>query len=909
VNLLYNLISNDILAGADEEDYYSFVDVCEQIVFEPKTVFINEGEQDGLAAYVLLEGALQVFTNDSKGKEITLTRVEEVSWIGELALLDGGTGRRKASVRTDGHCRLLKISKTNFRELLSGSVALRERLSSHYRDITQSNIARRSRLFSLFEGNNSEGDLKRGNFEAGDVIWKKGDPADFAFYILWGGVEIDLGDNKKFETITLGPGQCYGEAALSGSGLHKNTVRAVNRLTLLFITKGHLQRHGELGDESQGYLTTSHLTPDMPSGASGIQYISIIDGEETLERQYYTDDGRLLHSSFAFESNVFQINEIVKNNTGSVFSYQWQDDLLGKNRYLSLDKNSRIIEIRSSGDWFQLPKLLEDIINQVTIPSDDFNGFNETGILQSQLVPALQNNNETICYCLNIDQESINNAVSKGCDTLDSLQTRIGCGTVCGGCLPRIKEWFGGQEMLSSTVKRIDQVAGVASFKFYPQTGSYPSPIAGQHLLLEGLIDNRWVSRRYSITSIADTAPFVEVTVKLEPHGVFSCWLFEGETEKKIFRVSEPMGDEIWDQNNCGTVCIVAGIGVTPAINVLRTAISEDYNAPLHIDYSVKERNNAPFIEEIEQAVIDFSWFTCTIRETPVDGRISKTDIGSFTEKFIGAAYHLCGPSVFMASAENTLIEKGVDRSLIKSEAFIHTGTPPDMTETLGKLWTVRRISYSASAIVAMFCFVFFSGIFFQNHLSIGPATPGHEKLNCQDCHSETAGTVRQQLQANTQFLIGTRSKSVPFMFEPVVNGTCTTCHSMEDADHAPFMFLEPRYQSVRDNLGAHTCVACHTEHNQQKVSLENTLFCSSCHQAVSIKNDPLDVSHAVLVKKGQWEICMGCHDYHGNHKFKSPLRLANRISNSEVHDYFKQGSSPYGKRKHSAVIPERKSQ
>ena len=45
--------------------------------------------------------------------------------------------------------------------------------------------------------------------------------------------------------------------------------------------------------------------------------------------------------------------------------------------------------------------------------------------------------------------------------------------------------------------------------------------------------------------------------MKLEPHGVFSGWLFEGETEKKIFRVSEPMGDEIWDQNNCGTVSFV----------------------------------------------------------------------------------------------------------------------------------------------------------------------------------------------------------------------------------------------------------------------------------------------------------------------------------------------------------------
>ena len=96
------LVSNDILVGADEAEYYSFIDICDQVSFEPDTVFIDEDDQDDLAAYVLLEGALQVFTRNPQGQELILTRVEEVSWIGELALLDGSTGRRKASVRTDG---------------------------------------------------------------------------------------------------------------------------------------------------------------------------------------------------------------------------------------------------------------------------------------------------------------------------------------------------------------------------------------------------------------------------------------------------------------------------------------------------------------------------------------------------------------------------------------------------------------------------------------------------------------------------------------------------------------------------------------------------------------------------------------------------------------------------------------
>jgi ferredoxin-NADP reductase len=484
------------------------------------------------------------------------------------------------------------------------------------------------------------------------------------------------------------------------------------------------------------------------------------------------------------------------------------------------------------------------------------------------------------------------------------LRRETGCGSVCGGCLPRLREWFGGQGMMPAVAQRVDRVPGIASFQLFPREGRYPACAAGQHLVIDGLIAGRWISRRYSITSGAKAADHVEITVKREPMGVFSGWLFDGPTEAKVFRVSEPTGEKTWDTAAPATVCLVGGIGVTPAICILRTAIAEGKQAALHIDYSVQDRKKAAFIEEIERAAAEHPWITCRIRETDYEPRLSEPDLADITRRFGNATYHLCGPAGFMTAIEEALKRLGVAAAAIKSELFVHSGKP--VGEKV-PFWGARRLAYAAAAVLlALFPFLTWSSD--DKHLAIGPMTMGHETLACGDCHQRAQGSVRQQLQANLRYLLGNRSRPADFVHQPVVTATCETCHNMQAAVHAPFMFLEPRYQPVRDTLGPHACVSCHAEHDAIRVSLGNTLFCKSCHETVVMKNDPLDVTHAELAKTGQWASCMGCHDYHGNHRFKSQTRMADRFTNGTVEDYFKTGPSPYGERKEVATSPKRTS-
>ncbi len=508
-----------------------------------------------------------------------------------------------------------------------------------------------------------------------------------------------------------------------------------------------------------------------------------------------------------------------------------------------------------------------------------------------------------VCDCAGVTQSRVDASIAHGYTTIGAICRETGCGSVCGECLPRVQELLGGAGMVPAVARRIDVAHEISCFQLYPHEGRYHAPEAGQYLLVGGLIAGTWVSRCYTITSAAQLADHVEITVKHRPTGVFSSWLFDGPLEDKELRVSEPLGTNTWDTTAPATVCVVHGIGVTPAICILRTAIAQGRHAPLHIDYSFHFRNEAAFAGEIEQAAAEHSWITCRIRNESKESPLSSSELVELARAFPHAAYHVCGPIHFMDDAAAVLKRSSVPAKAIKLEEFY---TDPSIAKAQVTHWGARRVGYAVAALIALSLVPVLTGSAGDSHLAIGPMTPGHEALSCTDCHQPAPGTMRQQLQANLSYLLGQRAQPVDFGHQPVTTAACASCHSMQDATHAPAMFLEPRYELVRDTLGPHECVNCHVEHDANRVSLSNTLFCMSCHETVSMKEDPLDVSHAELVKTGQWDTCMSCHDYHGNHYSGASTKLNDRFSLESVEEYFERGASPYGERKRMATPPKR---
>ena len=64
------------------------------------------------------------------------------------------------------------------------------------------------------------------------------------------------------------------------------------------------------------------------------------------------------------------------------------------------------------------------------------------------------------------------------------------------------------------------------------------------------------------------------------------------------------------------------------------------------------------------------------------------------------------------------------------------------------------------------------------------------------------------------------------------------------------------------------------------------------------MKNDPLDVPHAQLIKEEKWSTCLQCHDFHGNHFMKTAEHMKDTVSIEALKAYFEGGESPYSDRK-----------
>lgn len=179
-----------------------------------------------------------------------------------------------------------------------------------------------------------------------------------------------------------------------------------------------------------------------------------------------------------------------------------------------------------------------------------------------------------------------------------------------------------------------------------------------------------------------------------------------------------------------------------------------------------------------------------------------------------------------------------------------------------------------------------------------GVMLPGHEALECRECHIEVEGSLRQQLQAQAQYLIGNREHPVNIGHTPVSNADCLACHRRANDNHPVFRFFEPRYKDAREKLAPHRCISCHLEHQGQRVTSTQN-FCQQCHGRLEIRNDPIDIPHKQLVADERWESCLGCHDYHGNHQRKAQTQMDQRITPTLIDGYFINGKSPYGENMH----------
>lgn len=124
-------------------------------------------------------------------------------------------------------------------------------------------------------------------------------------------------------------------------------------------------------------------------------------------------------------------------------------------------------------------------------------------------------------------------------------------------------------------------------------------------------------------------------------------------------------GKCVWKPEMTNLTLFAGGIGITPLISIIRTALESDKTKKIHLIYSNKNMAECAFYSEIEELKNNDSRlkidYVATQKKSPlatIQGRLSANDIEKLKVDPDSNCF-LCGPPKMIDELEANLKEKG----------------------------------------------------------------------------------------------------------------------------------------------------------------------------------------------------------------------------------------------------------
>jgi predicted ferric reductase len=119
-------------------------------------------------------------------------------------------------------------------------------------------------------------------------------------------------------------------------------------------------------------------------------------------------------------------------------------------------------------------------------------------------------------------------------------------------------------------------------------------------------------------------------------------------------------------------VCIAGGIGITPMYCMIQNEMRRtEHPRKVNLVYSVKNMSDALFHDTFTALAQGSSWFTYTLHQSSISGRLKVDGIQSLLgDEFPKARVFLCGPPGMMHGIATKLNDKGIKKKQIVFEDF-----------------------------------------------------------------------------------------------------------------------------------------------------------------------------------------------------------------------------------------------
>ena len=297
------------------------------------------------------------------------------------------------------------------------------------------------------------------------------------------------------------------------------------------------------------------------------------------------------------------------------------------------------------------------------------------------------------------------------------------------------------------TLAEVEQVThNVKTFRFKPpQGGQIPfTYLPGQFLTLHLAPRGVQTKRSYTIASTPTWRDRIEITVKREDYGLVSRWLHD---ELRL-------GDEVQFEAPNGTFCftgkeaqsvvlIGGGVGITPMMSVARYLNETRWPGKVYLILGFQAPHDFIFREEIAELESGNANLSVTVTmsrpgDEPWSGAVGRIDaalLASAVPDIPARRAHICGPPQMMDAVKAALVELGVPKTQIKTEAF----------------GTVKRNPTAKGAVLTDFA----GKVVFQASDTTAPVAIDATILDAADevgvyidnaCRSGTCGSCRAKL-------------------------------------------------------------------------------------------------------------------------------------------------------------------
>jgi ferredoxin-NADP reductase len=244
-----------------------------------------------------------------------------------------------------------------------------------------------------------------------------------------------------------------------------------------------------------------------------------------------------------------------------------------------------------------------------------------------------------------------------------------------------------------ATLKTVRQeTARVKTFTF--TLPAWTPHRAGQHYDIRLTApDGYQAQRSYSVASEPERKGEIDLTVELVEDGEVSTYLHEGLAPGDQLEMRGPIGGYfVWDVSQGGPLLLIGGgSGVVPLMAMLRHRAAARSTIPAQLLYSVRTPADVIYAGELDklaQAGSNLEVLLTFTREKPPawKGYARRIDQAMLAEVLAPVKstprVYICGPTLLVESAANSLLQARLPREIIRTERFGPTAAPLDRMET-----------------------------------------------------------------------------------------------------------------------------------------------------------------------------------------------------------------------------------